>query len=206
MSIALSSSGSSGFLPGRAARGVPGGVQGAAERLVRLDRHVVARPHEDVRVAAAPDVELLLVACHLFSDRLRSVSLTSSWMPIFFQCWATISIIWAYGRNAAATVVTVRRKSWPLSVRSRNPSGSFLVSPTLSSSSFACLTSSVDHLVRHSGPAFSGEASSPINELGVAIPRKNASLNWSRSMPIESARRKSALVSHFRISGSASKL
>ena len=42
------------------------------------------------------------------------------------------------------------------------------------------------------------------SELGVAIPRNHASLNWSRSIPIESARRKSALVSHFRISGSAS--
>ena len=84
------------------------------------------------------------------------------------------------------------------------PSASFLVSPILSSSSFACLTSRVDHLVRHSGPAFSGELSSAISELGVPIPRKNASLNWSRSMPIESARRKSTLVSHLRISASAS--
>ena len=39
------------------------------------------------------------------------MSLMSSWMPIFFQCWATISIIWAYGRKAAATVVTSRRRT-----------------------------------------------------------------------------------------------
>ena len=40
-------------------------------------------------------------------------------------------------------------------------------------------------------------------EPGVAKPRKKVSLIWSRSMPSESARRKSTLVSHFAISGSA---
>ena len=39
---------------------------------------------------------------------------------------------------------------------------------------------------------------------GTPMPSQNVSLSWSRSLPIDSARRKSAVCSHLAISGSAS--
>ena len=135
--------------------------------------------------------------------RLRSVSLMSAWIPIFFQCWATISICCAHGKNAAATVVISMRRRSLLSVRNRYPSESFLSSPILSSKLLAWAMSRVDHLVRHSGPGLSGASSAGATEPGVPVPRKNASLIWARSMPIDRARRKSLLFIHFAISGSA---
>ena len=61
------------------------------------------------------------------------------------------------------------RRRWPLpSVRRRYPSESFLSSPILSSSSFACLTSRMAHFFRHSGPGLYGEASSGTSRAGRA--------------------------------------
>ena len=86
--------------------------------------------------------------------------------------------------------ISIRRR-WPLSVRSRYPSASFLVRPILSSSSFACLTSRTAHFFRHSGPGLYGEDSSGATEPGVPTPSQNDSLSWSRSTPSASAWRKS---------------
>ena len=51
-----------------------------------------------------------------------------------------------------------------------------------------------------------GELSAGTAEPGVPRPSQNVSLSWVRSIPSDSALRKSALVSHFATSGSARKL
>ena len=89
-------------------------------------------------------------------------------MPIFFHCWATISATFGHGTNAPPTEITsMRRRPFRLCAAGtpRSPS---CVSPILSSSSFACLRSSVDHLVRHSGPGFCGTSSVGTMEPGRA--------------------------------------
>ena len=83
--------------------------------------------------------------------RLRSVS-TSMSMPSFFHCCLIISAHCVNGMNCAPSVVTSTRSRPLPSVRSRKPSLSFLVNPTLSSSSLACLTSRVAHFFRYSFP------------------------------------------------------
>src|SRR5947207_1820855 len=80
------------------------------------------------------------------------------------------------------------------SLRSRYPSASFWVSPALCSRSFACFWSNVDHFCRHSGPGLYLFDSAGAPEPGVPTPRKKVSLICSRSMPSESARRKSRLL------------
>ena len=123
-------------------------------------------------------------------------------MPILRHWSATISASFGYGRNAAIAITWMRSRS-PLSVRSRKPSASFFASPILSSSALACATSSTDHFLRQSGPGLCGMLSPGAGEPGVPTPSQNVSFNWSRSMPSDSARRKSALVSHLRTSGIA---
>ena len=99
-------------------------------------------------------------------------------------------------------MIWMRSRS-PLSVRTRKPAESFFARPILSSSALACAMSSTDHFLRHSGPGFCGMLSPGAGDPGVPMPSQNVSFSWSRSMPSDSARRKSALVSHLRISGSA---
>jgi hypothetical protein len=137
--------------------------------------------------------------------RLRSSSRTSAWMPILIHWLATISDNLGYGRNACTAMIWMRSRS-PLSVRTRKPAESFLLRPILSSIALAWAISSTDHFLRHSGPGFCGMLSPGTGEPGVPMPSQNVSFNWSRSMPIDNARRKSALVSHLRTSGSALKL
>ena len=57
---------------------------------------------------------------------------------------------------------------------------------------------------RYCGPGLYLLPSAGTTELGVPVPSQKVSLIWSRSIPSESARRKSAVLNHLAISGSAS--
>ena len=120
--------------------------------------------------------------CRAESPASARASLTIRSMPIFFQCSRTISRSGVLDELAAQRGQVDAERPLP-SVRSRNPSASFWVRPALSSSSFACFTSSVDHSAATWGwlYLFVSAAADP----GVPMPRKNVSLICSRSIASE---------------------
>ena len=117
-------------------------------------------------------------------------------MPIFFHCSRIISLIRVNWTNWPPSVM-ISMRSRPCRRRSAagSPSASFLARPTLSSISLACL-----HVERRPlasgtrGPGCTCSLVAGTTEPGVPVPSQNVSLIWSRSIPSDSARRKSVVA------------